>query len=377
MDFSYGEDQQAIGELARQILADNASHEALRALETSGRPRFDLGLWKKLAESGLLGLGIDESLGGAGMGLVETALVITQIGRTAAPCPVLETLVLGALPVAEFGSDALRIRLLPAVCEGSTVLTAAFAEEGDDLSVFGRPATRAARRGDGWCLDGSKICVPYGQVADHFVVPAATGERSVGVFVVDARADGVATEPVATTNGQPDAMLHLSAVDVGPDQLLGDGRDGASIVDWTLLRATAAYSALALGVCERALELTSEYVKTRKQFGQPIGMFQAVGHRAADAYIDTEAIRLTSMQACWRIDAGRPAEREVAVAKFWAAEGGQRVVHAAQHLHGGVGVDREYPLHRCFLWAKHLELQLGGATPQLLRLGRLLAEDAA
>ena len=132
---------------------------------------------------------------------------------------------------------------------------------------------------------------------------------------------------------------------------------------------------LGLGACEQALELTKEYAKTRKQFDQPIAMFQAVGQRAADAYIDTEGIRLTALQAAWRIAEGLPAAPQVAVAKIWAAEAGQRIVHTAQHLHGGIGVDREYPLHRYFLYAKQLELTLGGATQQLRRLGRMLADE--
>ena len=129
-------------------------------------------------------------------------------------------------------------------------------------------------------------------------------------------------------------------------------------------------AATAVGVCEAALRITAEYTKTREQFERPIATFQAVGQRAADAYIDTEAVRLTALQAAWRITADLPADAEVAIAKFWAADGGQRVVHAAQHLHGGMGVDRDYPVHRYFLWAKHLELTLGGATQQLLALGR-------
>jgi alkylation response protein AidB-like acyl-CoA dehydrogenase len=132
---------------------------------------------------------------------------------------------------------------------------------------------------------------------------------------------------------------------------------------------------VALGACRAALDLTSDYIKTRKQFDQPLAMFQAVGHRAADAYVDTEAITLTAWQAAWRLDAGLDAEKQVAVAKFFAAEAGKRVVHAAQHLHGGVGVDREYPLHRFFLYARHLELVLGSGTEHLLTLGRLLAAD--
>jgi alkylation response protein AidB-like acyl-CoA dehydrogenase len=199
----------------------------------------------------------------------------------------------------------------------------------------------------------------------------------MGVFLVDPRADGVTTSEMDTTSGQPEAVLALREVRVGAGDLLGDGENGAAIVDWTSLRGAAALSSLALGVCEEALSLTAEYTKTRKQFDQPLAMFQAVGHRAADAYIDTEAIRLTSWQAASRIGAGLPAEAEVAVAKYWAAEGGQRVVHAAQHLHGGVGVDRDYPAHRYFLYAKQLELTLGGATRHLLTIGRILADEAA
>jgi alkylation response protein AidB-like acyl-CoA dehydrogenase len=130
-----------------------------------------------------------------------------------------------------------------------------------------------------------------------------------------------------------------------------------------------------VGVCAEAVRLTAEYTKTREQFGRPIATFQAVGQRAADAFIDTEAVRLTAWQAVWRLSAGLPAEEQVAVAKFWTAEGGQRVVHAAQHLHGGMGVDRDYPLHRYFLWAKQLELGLGGGTRSLLDLGARIAEE--
>jgi alkylation response protein AidB-like acyl-CoA dehydrogenase len=164
-------------------------------------------------------------------------------------------------------------------------------------------------------------------------------------------------------------------VQLGAADVLGDPQRGLAIVEWIVERATAALAALALGVCSEALRLTAEYAKTRKQFDQPIAMFQAVGHRAADAYIDTEGIRLTTLQAAWRISEGLPAAKQIAVAKYWAADAGQRVVHAAQHLHGGIGVDKEYPLHRYFLYAKQLELTLGGSTSQLLRLGALLADE--
>ncbi len=151
--------------------------------------------------------------------------------------------------------------------------------------------------------------------------------------------------------------------------------EGAAIIEWLVQRSTAALALAQAGAAAASLALVAEYTKTREQFGKPIATFQAVGQRAADAYVDTEAIRLTAWQAAWRIDQGLPADREVAIAKFWAADGGQRVVHAAVHLHGGVGVDREYPLHRYFLMTKHIELTLGGATEQLLHLGAALAAE--
>jgi alkylation response protein AidB-like acyl-CoA dehydrogenase len=149
---------------------------------------------------------------------------------------------------------------------------------------------------------------------------------------------------------------------------------GPEGVAWLVEQAQAAMCVMASGACAAALELTANYTKSREQFGRPIASFQAVSQRAADAYIDTEAVRLTAWQAAWRLDTGLPASEQVAIAKFWASEGAQRVVHAAHHLHGGMGVDRDYPLYRYFLLVKQLELSLGSATPSLVRLGGLLAD---
>ncbi|HEY7921928.1 MAG TPA: acyl-CoA dehydrogenase, partial [Vicinamibacteria bacterium] len=262
---------------------------------------------------------------------------------------------------------------LPRMARGEAIVTAALVEPHRDPTA---PGTRATRDGAGFRITGSKLAVPAGPIADAILVPAAL-DGGVAVFLVETKAAGVTQQALITTSRQPESLLVLDGVRVGADAMLGSAAQGAEIAAWIELRATAALCALAVGVCSEALRLTAEYTKTRKQFDQPIAMFQAVGHRAANAYIDTEGIRLTAWQACWRLAEGLPAEAAVAVAKIWAAEAGQRVVHAAQHLHGGVGVDREYPLHRYFLWAKQLELTLGGATRQLLRLGKLLADQAA
>jgi len=374
MDFSYSDEQQAAIELARQILSDHCTPQRLRAVELAGGPRFDRDLWGQLAEAGLVAAGVPEAHGGAGLGFLVVAGIVEQVGRTAAPVPLLETSVLGALALAEFGGSALREAWLPRVARGEAVLTAALVEPEREPAA---PATRARRDGAGWRLDGRKICVPAGPVAHAFLVPAALDGGGVGVFLVETGAPGVSRADLVTTSRQPESTLELRDARLGAEALLGAPERGSEIVAWILLRATAALCALAVGVTSEALRLTAEYTKTRKQFDQPIATFQAVGQRAADAFIDTEAIRLTALQAAWRIDGGLPAEAAVAAAKYWAAVGGSRVVRAAQHLHGGVGVDREYPLHRYYVYARQLELTLGGGTQQLRKLGRLIASDAA
>jgi 3-oxocholest-4-en-26-oyl-CoA dehydrogenase beta subunit len=371
MDFSFNEEQEDLKGLVEKILAGELTPERLKEAE-AGDDNFDRELWKQLAEAGVLGIAIPEAQGGGGYGFLEAALVLEQIGKTVAPVPYYASVVLGALPIARFGSDAQKDALLPGVVSGASILTAALAEAGADPL---QPTTTAKREGDGWVLDGVKECVAAGPLADHVLVPASTGDGGVIVAIVDAGAPGVTRERQDTTSHHPEARLTLSGVKVTDADVLGTTAQGAEILAWIVERATAALCAITVGVCEEALRMTAEYTKTREQFERPIATFQAVGQRAADAYIDTEAIRLTAWQAIWRLSEELPATAEVSVAKFWAAEGGQRVVHAAQHLHGGMGVDRDYPLHRYFLWAKVLELTLGGTTPQLLRLGKILADE--
>lgn len=364
MDFSRNDEQTAIAELAAQVIGDASTPERLREQERSGGLRHDAALWASLAETGILGAFVPEQYGGAGLDLVALGDVLEQAGRTAAALPLWETLGLGVPAIAEFASEALAGEVLPKVAAGELILTAAWHEDGADPL---RPVTTATRTGDGWELTGTKICVPAGAVADAVLVPAAVEDGSVGLFYVPIDAEGVAVEPLVTTLGTPQAAILFALT---PATLVAEGVES---LRWAYDRAVATQCGYAIGVFAEALRLTAEYSKERKQFEVPIASFQAVAHRAADAFVDTEAVRLTTLQALWRLSEGFDASAEVAVAKYWAAIGGQRVVHTAQHIHGGVGVDRDYPLHRYFLAAKEIELQLGGASQQLIELGRLIA----
>lgn len=366
MDFSMDEEQQAIAELAGRVLGDRSGNEQLRTLERAEGPRFDRELWASLATTGVLGAFVPEAHGGAGLDLVALGATLEHLGRTAAAVPLWETLGLGVPAIAEFASQELAAEVLSAVAAGTMVLTAAWHEDGGEPLA---PTTVAARAGDGWTLTGTRICVPAATIADAVLVPAAIEDGSVGLFLVRSRGDGVGIEPLDTTFGDPQGAVLLAEA---PASLVAAGHES---LRWAYERAVATQCAVATGVCAEALRLTAEYTKERKQFDVPIASFQAVAHRAADSYVDTEAIRLTARQALWRLSVGKPASAEVATAKYWAAFGGQRVVHTAQHLHGGVGVDRDYPLHRYFLAAKQIELQLGGTTRQLLALGRIIATE--
>jgi alkylation response protein AidB-like acyl-CoA dehydrogenase len=276
--------------------------------------------------------------------------------------------VLGALPIAHFGTNAQQVALLPGVVDGTTILTAALFEAGEYI-VPAVPATTATRTGDTWKIDGEKILVPAAHLASRILVPARTDD-GVGVFVVDASDGGVELERNEAISDEPLSTLTLRGA--AGDQL-GDGARGQEIVEWMTERAIAAVCAIQTGVCEAALRLTATYASEREQFGAKIGTFQAVAQRLADAYIDTEGIRLTAVQAAWLLAQEVPATDEVHIAKFWASYGADRVVHAAQHVHGGIGMDLDYPVHRYFRWSKVNELTLGTATEHLRRLGQRIA----
>ncbi|MEO6029615.1 MAG: acyl-CoA dehydrogenase family protein [Candidatus Binatia bacterium] len=371
MDLELDENQRSITDLTLQILRESLTRERLRAIEDSD-DHVATDEWKKLATAGLLGVPLPEDVGGGGFSLMEACLVLEQVGRTVAPLPYLQTVVGAAMTIDTHGTPAQRQALLPRVADGSLVLAVAFGEFGNELATA-LPATAAKRDGVGWRLDGEKHLVPMAHVADHLLVSARTGPSTCGVFLVDAHAAGITLATTETTARELRSTVRLKDVVVADGDVIGDPNAGMDIVAATTKRLLAGLCATQAGVCAEALRLTAAHVSEREQFGQKIATFQAVAQRAADAYIDTEAILLTARQAAWLLANGRPADEALHTAKFWAAEGGFRVAHAAQHLHGGIGVDTEYPLFRYFRMTRQIELTLGGAAVHLKELGDRIA----
>jgi 3-oxocholest-4-en-26-oyl-CoA dehydrogenase beta subunit len=373
MDFKLTDEQLAVSEAAGGVFSGLVDAEKIAAVESS-TDRIDRDLWRALADADLLGLAIPEADGGAGYGLMELCLLLEAQGNAVAPVPLWSTLVLGALPLARFGSEAQRAAWLPGVVAGDVILTAALT--GAASSPTSMPSVQAQATRDGFVLNGTELAVPQAHLADRIVLPARTEDGGVLLALLDPAARGVTLERAVTTNREIHPHLHLADVSIGADDILAGPDAGRAALEVALVAATIGLCALQVGVCEAALTKTATYLNSRQQFGRPLSTFQGTMLRAADAAIDIEAMRVTWENAAWRFDTGRDALDAARVAKWQASERGQRTVHATQHLHGGMGADISYPIHRYFLWGKQIELLLGGPSAQLAKLGADIAAQA-
>jgi len=364
VDFGLSDGQRAIQGLARDILTGAAERRSGRG--AAAPEPFDGQAWEELGRAGLLEIGIPESLGGSGGGIVEACVLLEEAGRAAMPLPVHPTLLLGVLPIARFGDDDQRARLLGSVVERSAVVAGS-----PPATSFGLPSPVVSATPDGTLRIGGVVDHVSAAAEAAWMVVSATGPDGAALFVVDLGDPGVEIVPQPEPGGEA-----LSRVTFSGAPVEGKLAGRSDAVRWTAEHATVGLCALQVGLAERALQITADYTSTREQFGRPLASFQAVQQRAADAYIDVQAMRLTMWRAAWRLAADRPASDAVAVAGFFAAEAGQRVMAAVQHLHGGIGVDLDYPLHRYVLWSKQVELAVGGASANLARLGAGLAATA-
>ena len=365
MDFALSEEQEMLRSSARAFLAAECPKSLVREIE-AGDLGYSPEVWKKTAGLGWMGLVLPEEYGGAGFNLLDLAVLFEEYGRAAAPGPMFSTVAFGALPILEFGNDEQRKTLLPRVASGDLLMTMAIWEPG----VNEQPElieTRAERRDGAFALSGTKLFVPYGQVADFMLVAARTNggpgdEVGLTVFIVDAKAPGISMTPLVSIAADKQFEIVFDKVSVSADQVLGSVDGALPMVRAIVRKATALQCAMMVGGAQQELELTAEHAKTRVQFDRPLGAFQAVQHRLADMYVDVQGARWTAYRAVWRLSEGLPADREVAIAKSFANIASQRVAASAQQLHGGLGLDSDYDLHFYFRRAEAYALTLG-STP--------------
>ncbi|ORT57826.1 acyl-CoA dehydrogenase family protein [Streptomyces sp. CB03238] len=372
MDFTFSEEQQAAVEAAKAVFSGVAPDGVPSPALTPGAvaEEFDRPLWAKLAAADLLSLVLAPGYGGAGLDPIALCLVLRESAKVLARVPLLETSAV-AMALERYGDEELAAELLPRAGRGDLVFTVgANGRSGHDPAEL---AVTARRDGDRWVLEGMHTGVPWARCADRIAIPAHTPEGRAVLALVPRGHAGLTLADQVSTSGEPLAEVRLDAVRVTGREVI----DGEGAWEWLRGLLATGTCALALGVGEAVLAMTSAYTGKREQFGFPIATFQAVAVQAADRYIDLRAMEATLWQAAWRIGSGTggalPATGDIAVAKIWASEGVRRVVQTAQHLHGGFGADTDYPLHRYHAWAKQLELSLGPAAAHEEALGDLLA----
>ncbi len=384
MDFALGETEAAVALLASRVLDQGRPPAPARPAPAPPAPAppaglgpggpaqaetYDCALWKELGLAGLLSLALPDWLGGDGLGVLDTAVLLTEVGRHAAPVPALATLALGVLPVMRWGSRDLQQALLAKVAAGETVLTAALREPSDPMPAV--PVTMARWTGGSGTVSGVKIGVPYAAAAARILVPASFASGGTGIVIIDPAADGVSLRGTHSSAGSPEYTLRLDEVPV--THILGTGAGGRVVRDLYQL-AVAGACCLADGALSAALALTTAYVGSREQFGRPLAAFQAVAQQIADIYVVARTLHLATVSACWRLETGREAAGDLDVAAYWLAEQAPAALRSCHHLHGGIGMDITYPLHRYLAMVKDLVRFVGGADYRLDQLGARVSE---
>jgi len=340
MNFNYTEEQLALQDTLRRFIAKDYAFEHRRALAKSA-DGFDRAAWKTYAEFGILALPFHEDFGGLNGNAVDSMLVMEMLGRGLALEPYVPTVVLCGGLIRDAGSPAQKEALLPAIAGGEMLLALAHHEAGGRYGLD-RVATTATAAGGGWKLDGAKAVALGAPAADKLIVSAncEPGGRGLSLFLVDAGAPGVTVRAYPTQDGSRAADIRLNGVQVGADAMIGSAGSGLAGVERAIDYANAALCAEAVGIMSALNEITLEYLKTRKQFGVPIGKFQALQHRMADMVIATEQARSMATLAAVRADAADAAERgrAVAAAKAYVTQSARLVGQQAVQLHGGMGV---------------------------------------
>ncbi|MDH3336234.1 MAG: acyl-CoA/acyl-ACP dehydrogenase [Gammaproteobacteria bacterium] len=370
MDFNFSEEQQSIVDAAERVFADLCDDDTIKNIGESDVP-LHKELWAQLADSGMLGLVVDEEHGGLGMTLVELCLLFELQGKYLAPVPMIATLVECGLVISGSDNVTLKADLLPQVVSGELLLSPVRASNGV-LDTAGL----AAAGNDDLVLNGVSGVVPYASVAGGYVVTATEDDGHAVIVYCPQGASGLSVTEQRMSSGELAGKLHFENCAVPAAQVVARGASAAALAERQKQDTFVALAALQVGVLDEGLRRTAEYVSQRKQFGRPLGAFQAVSQQAANAYMAIESLRGAYWRALDDIEHGNDAALSTRVAKFWVGEAGHKAAHTILHLHGGIGQDVDYPAHRYFLWGKHNERYIGTPDDMALDVGKLIAADA-
>ena len=361
MDLGLNETQRMLRSGARDFLAAECPASHVRDMERDGRG-YDPAIWESLARLGWLGLVFPPEFGGEGLGAVELAILLEEMGAALLPSPYFSTAVMAGAAIVRAGSDSQKRAYLPDMARGRLIATLALTEPSGRWDAGGIQ-TAARETAGGYVLDGVKMYVPDAAAADALVVAARTGadETDISLFILPSNADGIIETPLETIARDRQSEVVFDGVLAPKSALLGELNAGWDALRGVLALCAVCKSAEALGIARRVLDMTVEYVKGRTQFGRSIGSFQAVQHHAADMATDAEGCRQLVYLAASALAQGLPAESEVAMAKAWTSDAAARVCALAHQCHGAVGFTMEHDLQLYTRRAKAAELMFGDA----------------
>ncbi|WP_280464070.1 acyl-CoA dehydrogenase family protein [Nocardia carnea] len=360
MDFSLDEQQQILEDLASSVFAKHGADDRIAQTERDGTA-YDHELWAQVIETGLLDVLLPETAGGGGLGMVGLAIVLEQQGRHLCRVPLVSTAV-AAMALAHFGDEG--IDVLPSIRDGRVRVAVAGVDPLAKVIV--------EHRDEQWVLNGTLPQVYLAGSCTHLLVIADCSGQDV-VLLLPVDREGIDVDPFEGISRNIHAAITFTQCVARASECLGVRAHGGEPARWVRDRLLTGMAAIESGLCREAVRRTARYTSEREQFGRPLSTNQGVAMRAADAHIDTEAVRLTMLDAAWRLDQDENATAAVLIAAWWAREGGVRVVHATQHLHGGMGADIDNHIHRFFLWARELDIVAGPAPALLYELGDVLS----
>ncbi len=365
MKLALSEEQEMLRTSARDFFAARLPKKTVEEIEQSEKG-YSPEMWAEMAGLGWMGLVLPEKYSGAGMAFLDLAILIEEMGRACLPGPFFSTAVLGAMPIIDLGTDAQKQEYLPKIASGEKIFTLALTEESARYDAA-NIKMKATADGDGFVLNGTKMFVPDANVADYMLVVARTNDKGkaedgLSILVVDARSPGIKVTVLKTMAGDKLCEVNFQQVKVPKANALGQVDKAWSNVQKIVQRAAAAKCCEIVGCIQRALEMTVEYAKQRKQYGKPIGTFQVLQHYCADMAIDVEGVRLSAYQAAWMVNEGISCAEQVAIAKAYAGDAASKVMASAHQIHGAIGCTLDHDLQYYTRRAKAAELTFGDAS---------------
>ena len=367
MDFSLNTQQKDLVNLTLKVLKDQSEKtNDSQNLDTA----FSSSLWKDLANTGILGVNIDKDYGGSQLTFIETCLIAESLGSFAVTTPFLYTTIL-ADAINTFGSKELKFKILPNVIKGKSILSLGIKEFSDEFNSM----PTLDFQNNALILNGTINYVAFAKESD-FILVSCKHNNKIKLILINSKSPGIKFSKLITTTGEYQYRIDFLNAKINQDLLLSElSSPDDKILTWLINRMIIGICSFALGVNEASLKLTASYTSQRNAFKKPIASFQAVRHKTADCYIDIACLRVVTEQAISSLILKKEAEKEVAIAKIWCGDICHRISYACQHLHGGIGIDKDYSLYKYNLWAKQLELSFGSSKFHLRKLGKLIAKN--